>query len=93
MQVATGLRAGQVSAAGFYNGKLKAPVVASRALTPQERATILHDATPAGLDDAVLAPWDLSRDIPSTRVGISRPVLSTAPLSISRSGPYRARLG
>jgi N,N-dimethylformamidase len=67
-QAGDGPHAGRVIAGGFYNGKLEAPVVASRPLTPQERTALVDDATPAVLDDAVVAHWDFSRDIPTTRV-------------------------
>ena len=63
-----GPHAGRTIAAGFYNGKIEAPVVASRRLTVLERQALLRTATPVLLDDAVVAHWDFSRDIPSTRV-------------------------
>ncbi|MGH8056101.1 MAG: N,N-dimethylformamidase beta subunit family domain-containing protein [Candidatus Entotheonellia bacterium] len=63
-----GPHAGRVIAGGFYNGKLEEPLMASRPLSLQERDTILAEATPAVLDDAVVAHWDFSRDIPTTRV-------------------------
>ncbi|MGQ4807601.1 N,N-dimethylformamidase beta subunit [Candidatus Entotheonellaceae bacterium PAL068K] len=65
---ADGLHASPVAAGGFYNGKIADPVVASRCLTAPERRAILAEATPAVFDDAVVARWDFSQDIPSTRV-------------------------
>ncbi|MGE3541981.1 MAG: N,N-dimethylformamidase beta subunit family domain-containing protein [Candidatus Tectimicrobiota bacterium] len=67
-QASAGPHAGGLSPGGLYNGKLEAPTVAERLLTPQERLALVEHATPATLDDAVLARWDFSRDIPSTRV-------------------------
>ena len=54
--------------AGFYNGKLDAPRVAGRALTPAEREAITQSATPAEMRSDVTAQWDFSRDMPSTRI-------------------------
>ena len=51
--------------AAHYNGKLEAPRVASRALSPQELAEG-DEATPPPVWD--VAAWDLSREISSTRV-------------------------
>jgi N,N-dimethylformamidase len=67
-QAEAGPHAGRLIASGFYNGKIETPVVASRQLTVPERQALLRTATPAVLDDAVVARWDFSRDIPSTRV-------------------------
>jgi N,N-dimethylformamidase len=62
-------RQGRHSIAGrFYNGKLEAPMVASRPLTMSEREAMMQSATPAVLDDSVVAHWDFSRAIPTTRV-------------------------
>src|SRR5499426_2214255 len=54
-QAGDGPHAGRVIAGGFYNGKLEAPVIASRPMTPQERIALVDDATPVVLDDAVVA--------------------------------------
>jgi N,N-dimethylformamidase len=67
-RVIDGPHAGRTIAGGFYNGKLEAPLVASRFLTPHERTALLEHAAPATLTGAVVARWDCSRDIPSTRV-------------------------
>jgi N,N-dimethylformamidase len=66
--VAEGPHAGRTIAEGFYNGKLDAPLVAGRALSPAERDDIVQSAIPAELHDDVMAQWDFSRDIPSTRI-------------------------
>lgn len=58
----------RVTAGGLYNGKLEAPVVVQRVLSPHEREALLSDAAPAGLDDAVVAYWDFSREMSSTRI-------------------------
>jgi N,N-dimethylformamidase len=63
-----GMPPGQHAAGGFYNGKIEAPVVASRPLITAEREVMLQSAVPVALDDSVVAHWDFSRDIPSTRV-------------------------
>jgi N,N-dimethylformamidase len=55
-------------AGGFYNGKIDSPLVASRALGKAERGALMADATVPELGDAVVARWDFSREIPSTRV-------------------------
>ena len=57
-----------IIAAGFYNGKLDAPMVAGRALTPAERDAMAQSAAPAGLRDAVMGQWDFSRAMASTRI-------------------------
>ena len=63
-----GVPPSQHAAGGFYNGKIEAPVVASRPLTTAEREVILQSAVSAVLDDSIVAHWDFSRDIPSTCV-------------------------
>ncbi|MEE8301269.1 MAG: hypothetical protein V3S24_02425, partial [Candidatus Tectomicrobia bacterium] len=67
-QAVDGPQAGRMIAGGFYNGKIEAPLVAGHPLTPQARGALMREATPAVFDDAVVASWDFSRDIPSTRV-------------------------
>jgi N,N-dimethylformamidase len=67
-QAGSGPHAGRTMAAGFYNGKIDGPIVASRPLTPPECRRFLAAATPAALDDAVVAHWDFSRGIPTTHV-------------------------
>jgi N,N-dimethylformamidase len=61
-------RPGRPLAGGFYNGKIEAPGVASRPLTALEREALLQAATPVTFGDAVVAQWDFSRDVSSTRV-------------------------
>jgi N,N-dimethylformamidase len=53
---------------GLYNGKIDSPAVAARALAPTECAALLGDAAVPPLGDAVVARWDFSREIPTTRV-------------------------
>lgn len=67
-RAAEGPHAGQAIAESFYNGKLDAPLVAGRALLPEERGGIVEAAEPADLRDHVMAQWDFSRDIPTTRI-------------------------
>jgi N,N-dimethylformamidase len=59
---------GRLTAGGCFNGKLEAPLVANRELTAEERAAISNHAVPAVLGDHVIAQWDFSRDMSSTRV-------------------------
>lgn len=66
--VSDGPHIGRVVPGGWYNGKLEAPSVAARLLTPQERRAVLEQGVPAKLDEALIAQWDFSRDIPTTRV-------------------------
>lgn len=68
VRVPDGPHTGRSVAGGFYNGKLEAPLVAGRPLTLQEHSALLQTATAAALEDTVVARWDLSQDIPSTRV-------------------------
>jgi N,N-dimethylformamidase len=56
------------AAGGFYNGKIDSPLVATRALTKEERDTLLTKAALPDFGDAIAARWDFSREIPSTRV-------------------------
>jgi N,N-dimethylformamidase len=67
-RVGQGPHEGRTIAAGFYNGKLEAPVVGHRSLTLSERQRLIEAATPANLDEALVAQWDFSRGIPTTHV-------------------------
>lgn len=67
-QADSGPHSGRMLAGGLYNGKIEAPLVAGRPLSQSERDTYLSSATPAAFQDAVVARWDFSRAIPSTRV-------------------------
>ncbi len=67
-RAADGPHAGRAIAGGFYNGKIDAPQVAGRALTAQERQDVVELATPRVFNDKVVAQWDFSRDVASTRV-------------------------
>ncbi len=67
-QATEGPHAGRAIAEGCYNGKLDAPLVAGRPLSADERDGIPASATSAGFRHHVIAQWDFSRDIPSTRV-------------------------
>jgi N,N-dimethylformamidase len=64
----TGAQRGRIITGGLYNGKIEAPLVADRPLTQPERDAYLSTATPAVFQHAVVAQWDFSHDIPSTRV-------------------------
>jgi len=68
VQVSAGSHARRPVAGGWYNGKLEAPILAQRCLTSEERTILLQQGTPANLDNAVVAHWDFSHDIPSTRI-------------------------
>ncbi|HEX3499875.1 MAG TPA: LamG domain-containing protein, partial [Stellaceae bacterium] len=50
---------------GHFNGKIDRPIVADRALTRAEMALLAGDAVPSGLENAVVARWDFSRDMSS----------------------------
>ena len=49
---------------GHFNGKVEAPAIFDRALTPEQIAVAAAEDAPAGL----VAHWDFSQDIPSTRI-------------------------
>jgi N,N-dimethylformamidase len=57
---------GRAFVSGLYNGKIDSPRVCDRALGPAELERL--KASPLELGDALVAAWDLSRDIPGTRV-------------------------
>jgi N,N-dimethylformamidase beta subunit-like protein len=58
---------------GHFNGKIDRPILASRALTRAEMALLAGDAVPSGLESAVVARWDFSRDISSEIVRDASP--------------------
>jgi N,N-dimethylformamidase len=54
---------------GHYNGKLDRPRLADRALGEAEIVALAGDgALPSGLERALVARWDFSREIPSERL-------------------------
>ena len=55
-------------ATAFYNGKIDTPAVAARALSSAERAALLQQSQVPDLGAHLVAAWDFSRDIPTTRV-------------------------
>jgi N,N-dimethylformamidase len=59
---------GRLTAGGCFNGKLEAPLVAHRELTADEREAICTQAVPAAFGDSLIAQWDFSRDMSSTRI-------------------------
>ena len=57
---------GRLVVGGHYNGKLDRPRLANRALERAAIAVLAGDgALPSGLERAVVARWDFSREIPS----------------------------
>jgi N,N-dimethylformamidase len=57
---------GRLVGGGHYNGKLDRPRLADRALEPAEVAALAGDgALPSGLERALVARWDLAREIPT----------------------------
>ena len=67
-QASADLHPERVAPGALYNGKLAEPTVAGRSLTYPERVALVEQGNPARLDDALLARWDFSREIPTTRV-------------------------
>src|SRR5262249_53789866 len=62
-------RAGRrAPAGGHYNGKIEQPVILARPLQQDERAELLANAVVPTTTEALVAAWDFSREIPSTRV-------------------------
>ena len=59
---------GQMTGGGYYNGKIDSPVMSNRALTVEERDAIVRDASSVRFEDDVIAQWDFSREMSSTRV-------------------------
>jgi len=66
-RIAAGFGAGGVAEA-FYNGKIDGPKVASRPLSLPERAALLDEAAVPDLAADLVAAWDFSRDMSSTRI-------------------------
>lgn len=52
----------------LYNGKIDGPSVGARALSAAERAALLQQARAPNLDGDLIAAWDFSREIPTTRI-------------------------
>ena len=55
--------AGSLRAGGFFNGKLDRPRLCRRALSEAEAWSLAGETMPSGLEAAVVAAWDFSRDI------------------------------
>ncbi|HET6519486.1 MAG TPA: LamG domain-containing protein, partial [Geminicoccaceae bacterium] len=56
---------GGLVAGGFFNGRIDRPRLANRALSRAEMAELVGGVLPAGLEEAVVASWDLALDIPT----------------------------
>jgi N,N-dimethylformamidase len=54
-------------AAGHFNGKIESPRLLSRAVAPAEGAALARDPAAAKAPD-IVAAWDFSRDMTSTRI-------------------------
>lgn len=54
--------------AGFYNGKIDAPIVAARPLSLPERTALLAEAAVPDFGGDLVAAWDFSREISTTRI-------------------------
>ncbi len=53
---------------GHFNGKIDRPILAKRALSRAEMALLAGDGAAAGLETALVARWDFSRDISSETI-------------------------
>ena len=67
--------AGKGKLDGKYNGKIDSPRLANRALNRTEMEVLKGSIFPPHLMTSVVAAWDFSRDIPSTRVSDISPNL------------------
>ena len=54
--------------AGYFNGKIDAPRVFGRPLSGHEVDSLRDDTAPERFGDALIASWDFSRDISSSRI-------------------------
>jgi N,N-dimethylformamidase len=52
---------------GYFNGKIDAPKLFSRALRADEIDALQHDRAPANFGDSLVAAWDFSKDISSRK--------------------------
>lgn len=59
-------RSGAVTA--LYNGKIDGPAVAARVLSPAERDALIQQAKVPEMGRHLVAAWDFSREIPTTRI-------------------------
>jgi N,N-dimethylformamidase len=59
-------RSGAVTA--LYNGKIDGPAVAARVLWPAERDALMQEAKVPEMGRHLVAAWDFSREIPTTRI-------------------------
>ncbi len=64
---------GKTVVQGHFNGKIDSPRLFSKALTPQEIASLRQGTPPVYLGDAVLAAWDFARDFSSARITDTSP--------------------
>jgi N,N-dimethylformamidase len=62
------LRDGNPATAAHYNGKLDSPLLLSRALSLEEMRRLRKTASTEDLSDSVVAAWDFSREMTSTRI-------------------------
>ena len=53
---------------GFYNGKIDGPTIASRSLSLPERLALLAKAAAPDLGADLVAAWDFSREMATTRI-------------------------
>ncbi|WP_119462598.1 N,N-dimethylformamidase beta subunit family domain-containing protein [Rhodospirillaceae bacterium SYSU D60014] len=82
LAVATQCASGFRIAAGFaadgaatahYNGKIDSPAVLARPLSRDERSALLEEARVPALDEGLVAAWNFSREISTTRILDSSP--------------------
>ena len=59
---------GSGAVTALYNGKIDAPAVAERALSPAERDALIEQAKVPEMGRHLVAAWDFSREIPTTRI-------------------------
>lgn len=60
-------------AGAHYNGKIDSPAVLGRPLSTAERSAFLGDATLPSYTEGLVAAWDFSREISTTRIVDSSP--------------------
>jgi N,N-dimethylformamidase len=56
------------AAAAFFNGKIDAPVAATRTLSQAERGALIDQGTIPEFDGHLAAGWDFSREMSTTRI-------------------------
>ena len=71
---ATTTASGKIAVEGHYNGKIDSPRVFSRALQAREVEALLNGAAPREIGgEALVAAWDVGRDMSSARVTDTSP--------------------